>query len=81
MIPKPFTQVLIRFGSFFDVPGDAGRDLLEALRLQVARNMMEAYETVDGGWGTGKTLTKSPFRKKTPDSGLSFTLNIKDSSG
>jgi len=51
MIPKPFTRILIRFGSFFDVPSDADRDGLEAFRLQVEQNMMEAYEAADGDWG------------------------------
>lgn len=51
MIPKPFTRILIHFGSFITVPGNADRDSLEALRLQVEQNMMEAYEAADGGWG------------------------------
>jgi len=51
MIPKPFTRILIRFGPFITMPGNANRDSLEALRLQVEQNMMEAYEAADGGWG------------------------------
>ena len=51
MIPKPFTRILIRFGFFFPVPGNADRDSLEALRLQVELNMIEAYDAADTGWG------------------------------
>ncbi len=50
MIPKPFTRILIRFGSFITVPGNADRNSLEALRLQIEQKMMEAYETADKGW-------------------------------
>ena len=51
LVPKPFTRVLIRFGSFFNVPDDADRNLLEAIRLQVEQHMIEAYEAADSGWG------------------------------
>ncbi len=50
MIPKPFTRTLIRFGPLFSAPDDADHEALEAFRIQLERNMIEAYEAADNGW-------------------------------
>lgn len=50
MVPKPFSRVLLRFGSIFPVPEITGNDQFESFRKQVEEYMIKEYETVDGYW-------------------------------
>ncbi|HRV43703.1 MAG TPA: lysophospholipid acyltransferase family protein [Smithellaceae bacterium] len=61
MIPRPFTRVLIRFGSLFDIPKDADRDTLEALRIRLEQTMNRAYESADNGWSSSGKCANPPI--------------------
>lgn len=50
MVPKPFSRVLLRFGSIFRVPEIASNDQFESFRREVEDNLIKEYEAVDRCW-------------------------------
>lgn len=50
MVPKPFSRILLRFGSIITVPEITGDDQFELFRKQVEEYMIREYEVIDGYW-------------------------------
>jgi lysophospholipid acyltransferase (LPLAT)-like uncharacterized protein len=50
MVPKPFSKVLIRFGTLEFIPEDMDTDQFEAVRLSIEKNLIEGYKEVDSYW-------------------------------
>lgn len=50
MVPKPFSKVLIRFGTLEFIPEDMDNEQFEAVRLGIERKMAEGYEEADSYW-------------------------------
>lgn len=50
MVPKPFSNVLIRFGSIFPVPEITSDDQFESFRKEVEDKMIKEYEDIDNYW-------------------------------
>lgn len=50
MIPKPFSRVLLRFGSIIPVPEITSNEQFETFRKQVEEYMIREYEAIDGYW-------------------------------
>lgn len=49
-IPKPFSRVLVRFGSIISVQEITGNDQFESFRKEVERKLMNEYEAADNYW-------------------------------
>ncbi len=56
LIPKPFSQVLVRFGEPIDVPEQMDSEAFEALRLEVEKKMIEGHAQDDLNFGWKKPL-------------------------
>ncbi len=56
LIPKPFSQVLVRFGDFIDVPEQMDSEAFEALRLEVEKRIIEGHAQDDLNFGWEKPL-------------------------
>jgi len=50
MVPKPFSRVLLRFGSIFSVPEITSDDQFEFFRKKVEDDLIKEYEAIDGYW-------------------------------
>ncbi|MEN6620642.1 MAG: lysophospholipid acyltransferase family protein [Smithella sp.] len=50
MIPKPFSRVLLRFGSILPVPEITSNEQFESFRKQVEEHMIREYEAIDSYW-------------------------------
>jgi lysophospholipid acyltransferase (LPLAT)-like uncharacterized protein len=50
MVPKPFSRVLLRFGTIFPVPEMASNDQFEFFRKKVEDDLIKEYEDVDRCW-------------------------------
>jgi hypothetical protein len=50
LIPKPFTQVLVRWGEPVMVPKDADESRQEAVRLEVEKRLREGHQRDDLIW-------------------------------
>jgi len=50
MVPKPFSRVLLRFGSIFAVPEINSNEQFEAFRREMEDGMIKEYEAVDSCW-------------------------------
>lgn len=50
MVPKPFSRVLLRFGSIFAVPEINSNEQFESFRRKVEGNLIKEYEAVDSCW-------------------------------
>lgn len=50
MVPKPFSKVLIRFGTLEVIPEDIDTDKFEAVRLNIEKKLIEEYNEVDKYW-------------------------------
>jgi hypothetical protein len=52
LIPKPFSQVLVRFGDPIEVPEQMDPETFEALRLDVEKKMIEGHarDDLNSGW-------------------------------
>jgi lysophospholipid acyltransferase (LPLAT)-like uncharacterized protein len=56
LIPKPFSQVLVRFGEPIDVPEQMDEETFEALRLDVEKKMIQGHAQDDRDWGWERPL-------------------------
>jgi lysophospholipid acyltransferase (LPLAT)-like uncharacterized protein len=56
LIPKPFSQVLIRFGGLINVPEQMDSEAFEALRWEVEKKMIDGHAQDDLNFGWGKAL-------------------------
>lgn len=50
MVPKPFSRVIIRFGSAIHVPEETDRDAFEIIRKTVEERLQELYADTDRIW-------------------------------
>ena len=50
MVPKPFSRVIIRFGSPVYVPRDMGQGEFEQMQEHVAQDLKQLYEDTDAIW-------------------------------
>ena len=50
MVPKPFSRVIIRFGSPVYVPRDMGQGEFEQMQERVAQDLKRLYEDTDDIW-------------------------------
>lgn len=50
MVPKPFSRVIIRFGSPVYVPRDMGQGGFEQMQERVAQGLKQLYEDTDAIW-------------------------------
>jgi len=50
MVPKPFSRVIIRFGSPVYVPRDMGPGEFEQMQERVAQDLKRLYEDTDAIW-------------------------------
>jgi len=50
MVPKPFSRVLLRFGSIIPVPEITNDDQFESFRKEVEDRLIKEYEAVDSYW-------------------------------
>lgn len=50
MIPKPFSRVLFRFGSIFNVPEISSDEQFESFRRQLEDDLVREYENADNFW-------------------------------
>lgn len=50
MVPKPFSRVIIRFGSPVYVPRDMGQGEFEQMQERVAQELKQLYEDTDAVW-------------------------------
>ncbi|MEN6375465.1 MAG: lysophospholipid acyltransferase family protein [Smithella sp.] len=50
MVPRPFSRVLLRFGSIFPVPEITSNDQFESFRREVEGDLIKEYEAVDSYW-------------------------------
>lgn len=50
MVPKPFSRILVRFGSTFSVPKKMSADQFESFRKHVEDEMIKGYEEADNSW-------------------------------
>ena len=50
MIPKPFSRVLVRFGSIISVPEIMSNDEFESFRKEVEDDLINEYEAADSYW-------------------------------
>ena len=50
MVPKPFSRVLLRFGSIFAVPEINSNEQFESFRREMEEGMIKEYEAVDSYW-------------------------------
>jgi len=50
MVPKPFSRVIIRFGSPVYVPRDMGQGEFEQMQEHVAQDLKRLYEDTDAIW-------------------------------
>jgi len=57
MVPKPFSRVTIRFGSFEHVPENADSGEFERIRLDIEQKMLKGYEEGDREAGSGRLFT------------------------
>ena len=60
MIPKPFSRVVIRFGSPIEIPGDLSDGEFEEKRVLIERQMEELYRDTDKIWDDPERI-KSVF--------------------
>jgi lysophospholipid acyltransferase (LPLAT)-like uncharacterized protein len=56
LIPKPFSQVLVRFGDPIEVPEQMDPETFESLRLDVEKKMIEGHAQDDLNLGWEKPL-------------------------
>ena len=56
LIPKPFSQVLVRFAEPIDVPEQMTPEAFEALRLEVEKKMIDGHAQDDLNFGWEKPL-------------------------
>ncbi|MDD5204013.1 MAG: hypothetical protein PHS17_01255 [Desulfobacterales bacterium] len=56
LIPRPFSQVRVRFGEPIDVPEQMDEEAFEALRVAVEKKMIEGHALDDGHCGWGRPL-------------------------
>lgn len=53
MIPKPFSRVLLRFGSLELIPEEMDAEQFEDVRLRIEKELIKGYEEVDRCWKKG----------------------------
>ena len=51
LIPKPFTQILIRWGQPVFAPKEMGAESLEAMRKDIEKDLLEGHARDDLNWG------------------------------
>lgn len=56
MVPKPFSRVIIRFGSPIHVPRDMGPDEFEQMQARVAQALEQLYGDTDAVWQDGARI-------------------------
>jgi len=57
MVPKPFSRVLIRFGSIIPVPEITNDDQFESFRKEVEDRLIIEYEAVDSYWKKSEEIS------------------------
>lgn len=50
MVPKPFSRVIIRFGSPIHVPEDMGKGGFEQMQARLSHALKQLYENTDAVW-------------------------------
>jgi hypothetical protein len=56
LIPRPFSQVRVRFGEPIDVPEQMDEEAFEVLRLAVEKKMIQGHALDDRHCGWGRLL-------------------------
>jgi len=58
MVPKPFSRVIIRFGSPIHVPEDMGQGGFEQMQARVVHALKQLYEDTDAVWQDDARIKK-----------------------